>query len=71
MSKPDPSITANLLKSVLAKPDAPHENDPKRAAKPVSHGEGHAAPAAKPPKPKAAKHNPSGQGHMRSSNRGK
>jgi hypothetical protein len=70
MSKPDPSITANLLNSVLGKPEAHHESAPKpgKKSRPETHLEN---PTPKPPKLKAAKNAASGQGHMRSSNRGK
>lgn len=71
MSKPDPSITANLLNSVLGKAEAHHEQTPKRPGK-HGHAETHAEnPTPKPPKLKAAKNSASGQGRMRSSNRGK
>ena len=71
MSKPDPSITANLLNSVLAKPEAHHEGVPKRPGQP-GHPEAHPEnPTPKPPNLKAAKNSASGQNHMRSSNRGK
>ena len=71
MSKPDPSITANLLNSVLGKAETHHENAPKRPGK-QGHAEAHAEnPTPKPPKLKAAKNSASGQGRMRSSNRGK
>lgn len=71
MSKPDPSITANLLNSVLGKHEEHHEDDPARPGK-HAHAEGHAEHVApKPPKLKAAKNGPSGQTRMRSCNRGK
>lgn len=72
MSKPDPNITANLLNSVLGKPEHPHEEaSSKRPTKP-SHLEAHGEnPTPKPPNLRAAKNSPSGQNHMRSSNRGK
>jgi len=71
MSKPDPSITANLLSSVLGKPEAHHENAPKRPGK-QNHTEAHGEnPTPKPPAIKTAKNSASGQGRMRSSNRGK
>jgi hypothetical protein len=71
MSKPDPSITANLLNSVLGKPEAHHESASKRPGK-QSHTEAHGEnPTPKPPKLKTAKNSASGQGRMRSSNRGK
>jgi hypothetical protein len=67
MSKPDPSITANLL-SALPKAVEPHgESKPKATHK--------AEPEAKGPSPKVyASTKPAsskGAGHMRSSNRGK
>ena len=71
MSKPDPSITANLLNSVLGKTDTHQENAPKRQGK-QNHTEGHGEnPTPKPPKLKTAKNSASGQGRMRSTNRGK
>jgi len=71
MSKPDPSITANLLNTVLAKSEAHHESAPKAPGK-KSRVETHLEnPTPKPPKLKSAKNAASGQGHMRSSNRGK
>ena len=49
MSKPDPSITANLLNSVLGKHEEHHEDDPARPGK-HAHAEGHAEHVApKPP----------------------
>ncbi len=71
MSKPDPSITANLLKSVLAKPEVHHAGTPAHPDKhnhAELHGEG---PAPKSNKPSTAKHSAAGAGRMRSSNRGK
>ena len=71
MSKPDPSITANLLNSGLGKTDTHQENAPKRQGK-QNHTEGHGEnPTPKPPKLKTAKNSASGQGRMRSTNRGK
>lgn len=71
MSKPDPSITANLLTSVLGKAEAHHDETAKRPGKP-GHPETHVEnPTPKPPKLKSAKNSASGQGRMRSSNRGK
>jgi hypothetical protein len=69
MSKPDPNITANLLKSVLTKAEAHHEGDPKVTTK-GAHAEVHADAKAASTKPKAAKHG-AGPGRMRSCNRGK
>jgi hypothetical protein len=69
MSKPDPTITANLLKTVLAKAETAPESDPKMHAK-VAHSEVHADAKAALTKPKAAKHG-AGPGRMRSCNRGK
>lgn len=69
MSKPDPSITKDLLKSVLTKAEAHPEGDPKLHAK-GAHAEVHADAKAASTKPKAAKHG-TGPGRMRSSNRGK
>ena len=71
MSKPDPNITANLLNTVLGKSESHQENSPKRPGK-QGHAEGHVEnPTPKPPKLKSAKNSASGQGRMRSSNRGK
>jgi hypothetical protein len=70
MSKPNPSITANLLNTVLGKTETHHDGAPKLAAKP-SRSEAHPDPTPKPAKPKTTKNSASGQGHMRSSNRGK
>ena len=70
MSKPNPTITANLLTSVLGKTDAHHEGAPKRSDK-HGHETATEGPAPKNPKPTTAKHSAAGQGRMRSSNRGK
>ncbi len=70
MSKPDPTITANLLSSVLGKTEFHQEGAVKLASK-VAHPETHEGPAPKTAKPKNAKHTAAGQGRMRSSNRGK
>ena len=71
MSKPDPSITANLLNSILGKTETHSENAPKQSGK-QSHTDAHGEnPTPKPPKLKTAKNSASGQGRMRSSNRGK
>ena len=71
MSKPDPSITANLLNSILGKAETQPESAAKRPGK-QGHAETHAEnPTPKPPKLKTAKNSASGQSHMRSSNRGK
>ena len=71
MSKPDPSITANLLNSILGKTETHPDSATKRPGK-QNHTEAHAEnPTPKPPKLKTAKNSASGQGRMRSSNRGK
>jgi hypothetical protein len=70
MSKPDPSITANLLNTVLGKAEAHPEGAGKHPVKP-GHTEAHPDPAPKPAKPKTTKNNAGGPGRMRSSNRGK
>jgi hypothetical protein len=69
MSKPDPSITANLLKTVLGNAEHAHESDPKVRNKAV-HPEAHADPVPKSAKPKSTR-SAAGAAHMRSSNRGK
>lgn len=67
MSKPDPSITANLLGALTAKPS--HEgHDGLKPGKP-GHTERHPAPVAhKPTKPAPAKQ---AAARTRSTNRGK
>lgn len=65
MSKPDPSITANLLGNLTAKPAADAKDS--QAAKP-GHGERHPAPVAHKPKQAPIKAAP---GRTRSTNRGK
>lgn len=67
MSKPDPSITANLLGNLIAKP-AREGRDGLKPAKP-GPGEHHPAPVAhKPAKPAP---NKQAAGRTRTSNRGK
>ena len=71
MSKPNPSITANLLTSVLGKPETHHEDLPARPGKQAHPETQTERTAPKPPKLKAAKNSPSGQSRMRSCSRGK
>lgn len=67
MSKPDPSITANLLGSLGARPVL-EGRDGLKPAKP-GHAERHPAPSAhKSTKPSPAKQ---AEGRTRTSNRGK
>lgn len=67
MSKPDPSITANLLGTLNAKPSG-EGHDGLKPARP-GHAERHPAPAAhKPAKPAPSKQ---AAGRTRTSNRGK
>ena len=67
MSKPDPSITANLLGNLIAQP-AREGRDSLKPAKP-GPTEHHPAPAAhKPAKPAPSKQ---ATGRTRTSNRGK
>lgn len=65
MSKPDPSITANLLGNLTGKPAADAKD---AAAAKAGHGERHPAPVTHKPKQAPIKATP---GRTRTSNRGK